>query len=650
MAEGKSNGDGKKEKAPLEMTVRAVILGCILAVIFGAANAYLGLKIGMTVSASIPAAVISMAVLRSCFRGVTILENNMVQAIASSGESLAAGVIFTVPALVFFGAPPSILKIFLIALLGGFLGIFFMIPLRRHLIVDEHGKLPYPEGTACGEILKAGESGGARAALVAVGLLVGGCYKFLMSGLKLWKDDDVMWAIPNFHKAAVGIDPTPALLGVGFIIGPKIAAVMLAGGVLGWMVIIPLIDLIGSAIPSLTIAPATVPIAELGSSGIWKYYIRYIGAGAVAVGGIVSILKIAPIIFKTFRGFRRNGGGAGEVREKDRTDTDLPMIVVFLGALATAIVIFIMLQCTAGEWVLNAIASLIVVAFGFLFVTVAARIVGIVGSSSSPVSGMTLTTLFFTCLILMWLGWSGESGMIVAMTVGAIVCIAVCMAGDISQDLKTGYLVGATPWKLQIAELIGVIVPALIIGWTLYILQDTYGYGEGKGLKAPQATMMHMVVKGMMEQTLPWTFVVIGVLCGVVVELLGVPSLPFAIGLYLPVGLSVPIFIGGVIFYIVKRGASEEEWKRREDRGILFSSGLIAGDALLGIAIAFLTYMQVDQSLARLSFADMIFGPSATDAQRNIVTALCFLVLAFLLVFFIRRRSAGEGGARTIRP
>ena len=573
----------KPEEKVGEFTVRAVVLGSFLAIVFGLANAYLGLKVGMTVSASIPAAVISMAILRGALRKGTILENNISQTIGSSGESLAAGVIFTIPAFFMWNYFPDPWTIILISFLGGFLGILFMIPLRRYLIVQEHRTLPYPEGTACAEILKAGDKGGAKAKIVFTGVAIGALYKFLMSGLKLWKET-ASWLITEIKGMEIGIDLTPALLGVGFIIGPKIASYMLAGAVLGYLVISPLITFIGANL-NVPVPPADNIISMLSPGEIRSYYIRYIGAGAVAVGGLISLLRACPIVLRCFKiGFIEMFKGFKFLPDKDalRTEQDIPMSVVIAGAIIIAILMLLIPQTHIGI-----IGMFIVVLFSFFFVTVASRIVGIVGSSSSPVSGMTIATLLITCLIFVAFGWRGMPGMIGAMSIGSVVCIAICMAGDASQDLKTGFLVGSTPFYQQIAEFIGVIIPALFMGGVLMLLHKTMVIGSDK-LPAPQATLMSFVVKGVLTGTLPWTFVGLGAILAIAVELLGISALPFAIGLYLPLSLSVPIMVGALVFAIVQRTSSGESLKLREEKGILFSSGLVAGDALIGVLIAFL--------------------------------------------------------------
>ncbi len=611
----------KPEEKVGEFTVRAVVLGSILAIVFGLANAYLGLKVGMTVSASIPAAVISMAILRGALKKGTILENNIVQTIGSSGESLAAGIIFTIPAFFMWNYFPDPWTIILISFLGGFLGILFMIPLRRYLIVQEHRTLPYPEGTACAEILKAGDKGGAKAKVVFTGLGIGAIYKFLMSGLKLWKET-ASWIVAGIKGMEIGIDLTPALVGVGFIIGPQIASYMLAGAVLGYLVISPLIAFIG-ANSNLPVPPADNIISMLSPGEIRSYYIRYIGAGAVAVGGLISLLRASPIVFRCFKiGFIEMFKGFKFLPDKDalRTEQDIPMSVVIAGAIIIAILMLLIPQTHIGI-----IGMLIVVLFSFFFVTVASRIVGIVGSSSSPVSGMTIATLLITCLIFVAFGWRGMPGMIGAMSIGSVVCIAICMAGDASQDLKTGFLVGSTPFYQQIAEFIGVIIPALFMGGVLMLLHKTMVIGSDK-LPAPQATLMSFVVKGVLTGTLPWTFVGLGAVLAIAVELLGISALPFAIGLYLPLSLSLPIMVGALVYSIIQRTASGESLKVREEKGILFSSGLVAGDALVGVLIAFLIGIPVLNSI----YENLPIGAWLGNFA-NIGSLLIFLIIAFVL-------------------
>ncbi len=588
------------EKSVAEVTWKAIILGSIISVVFGVANAYLGLKFGMTVSASIPAAVISMAVLRLFSKNVTVLENNIVQTIGSAGESLAAGIIFTVPAFFIWSANQQLVaagyhhdvtktQIFWLSMLGGALGILLMIPLRKYLVQREHNNLRFPEGTACAEIIVAGDEGGGKAKLVFAGIAVGGLFKGLMNMLKVWSES-VNYDFKGFLKGGtVGVDATPALLGVGYIIGPRIAALMLAGAVLGYLGIGPLLAFIGDQIPGIIISPGTIPISEMNPAQLRDFYIKYLGVGAVAVGGFVSLIKSLPVIVSSFKeGFGQLIGKSTVGTATPRTDRDIPMKWVMLGVI---IVIF-------GIWILpstelHIVGAALAVLFGFFFVVVAARIVGIVGSSSSPVSGMTIATLLVTALLLLNFGIKGVEGMVTVMSVGTIVCIAVCMSGDIAQDLKTGFLLGATPAKQQLTEFIGLFFPALAMGFTLYFLNNAFGFVQGATartpLLAPQANVMATVVQGVMNANLPWEPIIVGGMIALAVELLGISSLPFAIGLYLPLSLSTPIMAGGLIAYMMKKTARTADIRsQRSLRGILFASGIVAGDALLGVTAAFM--------------------------------------------------------------
>lgn len=606
-----------------EMTWTAIILGGILAVLFGAANAYLGLIVGMTVSASIPAAVISMAILRGVLRRNSILENNTVQTITSVGESLAAGVIFTVPALFIWKLQPSLTTIAFIALGGGILGIIMMIPLRKALIVKEHGVLPYPEGTACAEVLIAGEKGGGLAKLVFSGLGLGALFKFIADGIKAFPSE-IETGIRGFKNAAVGMDTLPSLLGVGFIIGPRIAGYMLAGAVLGWLGLIPLISYFGS-FGSTPIFPATTPISELGFWDIWSNYLRYIGAGAVAFGGIVSLFKALPTIASSFtiamKGFSSTRGGGSNNSGVIRTEQDMPMPYII-----ALIVILISVLAFFPSINIGIPGALLVILFGFFFVTVSSRIVGIVGSSSNPVSGMTIAALILITLILKLMNFSGQSGMVAAITIGAVICIAAAMAGDTSQDLKTAFLVGATPKYQQYALMYGVFITSLTIGLVLTLLDQAYGFGS-KNLPAPQATLMMMVVEGIMNGNLPWTLVFIGMAAAALVELMGIGSLPFAVGLYLPIHLSTPIMLGGVIRGIVERREKNEEVRKQKlERGILLSSGFIAGEALMGILIAIAVSMGIAMP------ENPFFGP--------LISLIAFLLVAAIL--FVTANSKGK--------
>ncbi len=621
------------DKVVPEFTVVSLILGIILAVVFGAANAYLGLRVGMTVSASIPAAVISMGLIRFVLRRDNILENNMVQTIGSAGESLAAGAIFTLPALFMWAAEseivstPSFLEISAIAVCGGLLGVLFMVPLRTALIAEEHGVLPFPEGTACAEVLLAGESGGDKSKVVFSGLGISALYKFIADGLCLFPSE-VAWEIKPL-RAGFGADVLPALAGVGYICGKKISSYMFAGGVLGWFVIIPLISLFGG---DMVIAPGEKSISVLGASGIWSSYIRYIGAGAVAAGGIISLIKSLPTIMKTFTKAVRGFGHKDETEL--RTNKDLPLPFVMGGALLIALVIWLLPSVPV-----SLLGALIIVIFGFFFATVSSRMVGLVGSSNNPVSGMAIATLLLATALLKATGMTGYAGMASSICIGTVICIVAAMAGDTSQDLKTGYIVGATPMRQQMGELVGAVVSALAIGGVMYLLNAAWGYGTTQ-LPAPQATLMKLVVEGVMGGTLPWGLVFCGIFIAVVIEVLGMPVLPIAIGLYLPIYLSVPIFIGGLIRWFFERkkaGRSEEEGKDITDRGILYSSGLIAGEGLVGILLA--VFAVIPMKGGR-SLADMF---KLSTPLGNIGGVVFFLLLLATIVYFsVHKKKAKE--------
>ena len=582
-----------------EFTGLAIILGIVISVVFGAANAYLGLKVGMTISASIPAAVISMGLIRGVFKRESILENNMVQTIGSAGESLAAGAIFTLPALFIWSqewglGSPSLVRITAIALVGGTLGVLFMIPLRKALIVNEHGTLPYPEGTACAEVLLAGEEGGEKAKTTFIGLGIGAVYKFIQEGLGLFPEN-ISTTIKGYKGAEVGADTMPALLGVGFIIGSKIAGYMLAGAVIGWLCLIPLISNIGQ-FGEVIMYPATVPISQLSPGDIWDSYIRYIGAGAVAFGGVFSLIKSIPLIFTTFKDSMKDLRGREGGEATLRTDKDIPMTIVIVGVLVLILIMAMLPIIPVGI-----LGAAIIAIFGFFFATVSSRIVGLIGSSSNPVSGMTIATLIITAILFKVTGNDGQAGMIATLTVGSVICIIAAMAGDTSQDLKTGYLLGATPYKQQYGELIGAFVSALAIGGLLILFNKVYGFGTPK-LPAPQATLMRLVVEGVMGGNLPWALVFSGAAIGVAIELLGLPVLPIAIGLYLPISLSTPIMMGGIIRGILDRRLTKLDnndvsTREKIESGILYASGLIAGEGLIGVLLAVFALFGINLAL-----------------------------------------------------
>ncbi len=583
------------EKIIPEFTVASILMGILLAVIFGAANAYLGLRVGMTVSASIPAAVIAMGVIRVVMRKNSILESNMVQTIGSAGESLAAGAIFTLPALFLWAAEgrmdkPGIMEITLIALLGGVLGVIFMVPLRNALIVKEHGILPYPEGSACAEVLLAGEEGGANATTVFAGMGFSALFKFLIDGLKI-VPSEVSFRIKNYH-GEIGTQIYPAVMSVGYICGPRISSYMFAGGVFSWLVMIPVIVLFGE---QLVLYPGTEPIGEIfaagGFSAIWSSYIRYIGAGALAAGGIISLIKSLPLIVRTFGDALKSMRGTSG-RETTRTSKDISMRIVIISVVVITFLIWLVPVIPVSP-----LGAVIVVVFGFFFATVSSRMVGLVGSSNNPVSGMAIATLLIATVILKVTGDGGIHGMQGAIAIGSIICIVAAIAGDTSQDLKTGYLLGATPRKQQIGELFGVVAAALAIGATLYLLDQAWGFGSEQ-LAAPQATLMKMIIEGVMESNLPWGLVFIGVFLAIVIEILGIPVLPFAIGVYLPVQLNACIMAGGLVRLALDRRKGEKEEKKQiVNDGILYCSGMIAGEGLVGIMLAILAIFGLDQAI-----------------------------------------------------
>ena len=610
-----------------EMTPLSIIVGIILAIVFGAANAYLGLRVGMTVSASIPAAVLGMGVYRLCRKKDTILESNMVQTIGSAGESLAAGAIFTMPALFLWAQEegtkmPGIMEIALIALIGGLLGICFMVPLRKALIVKEHGTLPYPEGTACAEVLLAGEKGGANASVVFLGMGIAALFKFIVDGLKV-VSSAVTVTVQKIH-GEISAQVYPALVSVGYICGFKIASYMFAGGILGWLVLIPMIYLFGA---DTTLFPASVSVHELweqaGASGIWSSYIRYIGAGAVATGGIVSLIKSLPLIVRTFADAMKGLKGSGKQANELRTEKDLKMsvVLIMLAILIVAIAVTPVIP-------IDVIGAVVIVIFGFFFATVSSRMVGLVGSSNNPVSGMAIATLLATTVLLKATGHTGMSGMTAAIAIGSVICIVAAMAGDMSQDLKTGYILGATPVKQQYGEMIGTVVSAVTIGFVLYLLNAAWGFGTPE-LSAPQATLMKMIVEGVMGGNLPWTLVFIGVFIALVVELLGIPVLPFAIGLYLPIELSSCIMIGGILRWALekKKYKSGEQKESAISNGVLCCSGMIAGEGLIGILLAVFAVVKVNgRSLAE--YIDL--SGSVNLGQIGALVVLALVILSIL--------------------
>ena len=608
-------------------------MGIILAVVFGAANAYLGLKVGMTVSASIPAAVISLGVIRVIMKKNSILESNMVQTIGSAGESLAAGAIFTMPALFLWAEEgkidmPGYLEITLIALFGGILGVLFMIPLRKALIVEEHGTLPYPEGMACAEVLLAGEEGGSNASTVFAGMGLGAAFKFIVDGLKIVPSDITT---PNIkgYAGQIGVEIYPALIGVGYICGPSISSYMFAGGIIAWLVLIPAVVFFGGSVDFATLGNtglAGQTIAEVyeanGASAIWSNVIKYVGAGAIATGGVISLLKSLPLIIKTFAGAMKslkNTSGGTNVR----TDRDLKMPVV-LGIILIVIILIWLVPSVP----VSLLGAFLIAIFGFFFATVSSRMVGLIGSSNNPVSGMAIATLLISTFVLKATGNTGMAGMTGAIAIGSIICVIAAIAGDTSQDLKTGFIVGATPAKQQVGELIGVVASGFAIAGVMSLLNKAWGFGSAE-IPAPQATLMKMIVEGIMDAKLPWVLVFMGVFLALALEVLRVPVMPFAIGLYLPIYLSCGIMVGGVVrLFLDKKKQAEAKKKEMISNGTLYCAGMIAGEGLVGILMAVLAIIKVgDNSIGAIIGGLFNLSGAAGNIVGLIVLALMILSL-----------------------
>ena len=625
-------------ESPAEFTVKAIVLGVLFGLLFGASTVYLGLRAGLTVSASIPIAVLAISVLKK-LGGSSILENNIVQTIGSAGESVAAGVVFTVPALIFL--TPSgpgyfnYLQITILAFAGGILGVLMMVPLRRALIVKEHGVLPYPEGTACADVLVAGERGGSMARLVFVGLGIGVLWKGVSWIVQIfWTAIGYSMARTSFFpNATINVDISPEYMGVGYVIGPRIAGVMFAGGVLSWLVLLPLLSYMGSYLTvPLPPSPNGVLLADMTAGQIWRGYIRYIGAGAVLAAGLITLGRSIPTIVASFRESMKDVGGAGGGRI--RTERDIPMTIVLGGTVLLAVFLAVAPKMpTQG----NILVSVLVIVFGFFFVTVSSRIVGLIGSSSNPVSGMTIATLILTCTIFVALGWTGDAYGPVALCVGAIVCIAAANAGATSQDLKTGYIVGATPIYQQIGLVIGVVTSAFIIGYTTLYLHQVMVIGS-EALAAPQATLMATLIRGLLSQNLPWALVLSGMAVSITLELCGIHSLSFAVGSYLPIATTAPIFAGGLVRWWVERKTGQKE-ESDISSGTLFSSGLIAGGSIAGILYAILFGRGIVGEADASSNMGLI--PFLHEGTAGIVAGgLLFAALAFVLARVARTKLA----------
>ncbi len=613
-------------ESPLEFTAKAVVAGVLFGILFGAANAYLGLRAGLTISTSIPIAVITVAAFRllaAAGTRATLLEANIAQTVGSASSSVASGVIFTIPALFLWNLDPTLVQMTLLAIAGGMLGVLFMIPLRKYLIDREHGKLPYPEGTACAQVLVASEVGGAKAKNVFYGLGAGALFKGLAGWAHIFPDQ-VTTPVPFLRKGTLGAEMSSALFGVGFILGPRVASVMVSGGLLSSLVLIPLIDWWGAGRAVPLFPETALTIAEMSPSQIWSRYVRYIGAGAVATAGIITLIKSIPTMLESFKlgtsqlKARLDQGAAAQLR----TDLDMPFKVVGIGIVAIGSILILVPQVFGVlDFPHRLVATILVTIFAFFFVTVSSRIVGLVGVTSNPTSGMTIAALLGTSTIFLLLGWTDDAGKIGALTVGTVVAIAASMAGDMSQDLKTGFLLGATPRRQQAGELIGVLTSAAFVCMAVILLDRAYGFGTPE-LPAPQATLMKLVIEGVLEQSLPWILVLIGVGIALIAEGFKLPTLAFAVGVYLPVATMVPVFLGGLLRYFVeKKAASEEDAAQRKERGILFGSGLVGGEGLLGVLIAGVAF--------QLGRAPAGFGYAWAGAIAPLVALLAFGLLAF---------------------
>lgn len=697
-----------------EFSFGPILMGVLLGILFGASSLYLALKVGMTVSASIPVAVLSITLFKGLskvfgIRKATILENNMVQTTGSAGESIAFGVAVTMPALLILGYDLDLSRIMTVSILGGLIGVLMMIPLRQALIVKEHGKLIYPEGTACAEVLIVGEKGGSSGKIVFGGFFLGLFYKFFNVGMKLWKDVPEK-AFSFFKGSAVSAEVSPELLGVGYIIGLRTAAIMVAGGVLSSFVLIPMIALFGGNLTE-PLFPAKTLIKDMSIHDIWRNYVLYIGAGAVAAGGIISLFQSLPtIIHGAKSGLASVFGGKKENEIKDRTQDDLPFSFVIIGTIAMVIALWF-----APALHINFFSAIMIMLFGFLFVTVSSRLTGEIGSSSNPISGMTVATLLLTCLIFLAVGWIGPEYRVGALSIAAVVCIAASNGGTTSQDLKTGYIVGATPKYQQIGLLIGALSSAIVIGYSLKLLNDAstiyskkvpaytvdvsllkekqkvqgpeakaddqeyfvYQVTEqspvdvlsvlspGKYLvnvqgaitylvdpgingvlnkrddgssvtkyEAPKARLMSLIIDGILTQKLPWGLVLLGVALALVLELCGISALPFAVGVYLPISASTPIFVGGLVRWLVERKQKPATDAEAETgSGVLFSSGLIAGGAIAGILLALTQIM--DGFSEKLDFSGMM----GALGQSDLFGLMVFLGAAGILFYVGRQKT-----------
>ena len=617
-----------------EFTLKAALAGIVLGIIFGAANTYLGLKAGLTISTSIPVAVLTVVVFR-VFTGFglrhSILESNMSQTIGSASSSVASGVLFTIPALFIWGMNPAWRQITLLAMCGGLIGVLAMIPLRRYLIKREHGRLPYPEGMACAEVLVASEQGGKQAAGVFWGIGVGMLFMLITNGFKFVQGT---FRLALGFKANIAVGVSPPLIGVGYILGIRIATVMVAGGVLSALIIIPLINWWGSGLTE-PLFPETVKlIRDMSAGELWNRYVRYIGAGAVATGGIVTLIRSIPTMIESFRLGLKQIAARVEDTIAERTDRDLTFktVLLFAGAILLVLTLVPGILGYLDSIPVRAVASVMIAIFAFFFVTVSSRIVGLVGVTSNPTSGMTIATLLGTSLIFYLMGWTDMAGKATALMVGTTVCIAASIAGDTSQDLKTGFILGATPRLQQIGELVGVITSAGVVCLVVMLLHQTVEGGLGGAeLPAPQAVLMKLVIDGVLDQNLPWVLIFIGVGIGLVASLFKIPVLAFAVGVYLPLSTMAAVFLGGLMRYLLTRAQPAAEAERRREQGVLFGSGLVGGGGLTGVLLALWVGLRGGKKIE--GFPLDLPGPAA-----DLLPLLAIAAILGIMYLFIKSR------------
>ena len=604
-----------------EITGYSVIMGILFALIFAAANTYLGLRVGMTISAGIPGAILAIGLLRGIFRRNNILEANVASVMAAMGESLAGGIIFVLPALIMLGFGLSITTIVIVTIIGGLMGVFFITPVRRYLIVEEHGTLIYPESMAAAEVLVTGTEGGGGFKTVLLGLGLGAAYKMLSGGFAFW-GENASYTIKSYQGTIVGVDTLASLLGVGFIVGTKTSTLMFGGSVVAWLALIPLIKLFGAGMTK-PLYPSTVPISQMDASLIWSNYIRYIGAGAVAAGGFISLARALPTIISSFK-----KASAGMHKSEAGTVTRMNLEAPLYWVIAAAVLGFLL------TWFVPVIGggpvgALMAVVFSFFFAVVSGRMVGLIGASNNPVSGMTIAALLIVTTVLKLMGNTGDKGMTTALMIGGVICVAIAVAGGTAQSLKTTFIIGGTPRKVQIWMFVALALAAVGAAGTLMLLNTAYGIGNAK-VPAPQATLMKMIVQGIMTAQLPWTMVFIGVALAFFCFLVDVPILAVALGIYLPMSLTTGVFAGGIVRALVERRTKGTGNDDAVDKGVLLSSGLIAGDALFGIVVAAFAAIGAD-----ITYGTKLLG--AGIAGSMLLPFVMFLLLAVFLYWYSLR-------------